>query len=345
MSNDQALKKVLITGGAGFIGSNLVEYLFNRYPDYKLIVLDALTYAGKLDSIPNQIKSSPRFEFWHGNVCNSELVNTLVGKADIVAHLAAESHVARSIFDNRIFFETDVLGTQTVANAVLKHYGTVERFIHVSSSEVYGTALGVPMTEDHPLNPTTPYASAKAGADRLVYSYWATYDIPAVILRPFNNYGPRQHLEKAIPRFITRALRGKPLTIHGKGTNTRDWLYVEDCCRALDCAMHAELSKIVGQVINIGTGSEVDVLSIGRRVLLKHETRIEFVGERPGQVERHCASTEKAEALLGWRAEISFDQGLERTIDWYTENQDWWKEQIWMETVQIRTKTGEIEYH
>ena len=345
MSNDQALKKVLITGGAGFIGSNLVEYLFNRYPDYKLIVLDALTYAGKLDSIPNQIKSSPRFEFWHGNVCNSELVNALVGKADIVAHLAAESHVARSIFDNRIFFETDVLGTQTVANAVLKHYGTVERFIHVSSSEVYGTALEIPMTEEHPLNPTTPYAAAKAGADRLVYSYWTTYDIPAVILRPFNNYGPRQHLEKAIPRFITRALRGKPLTIHGKGTNTRDWLYVEDCCRALDCAMHAELSKIVGQVINIGTGSEVDVLSIGRRVLLKHETRIEFVGERPGQVERHYASTEKAEALLGWRAETSFDQGLERTIDWYTENQDWWKEQIWMETVQIRTKTGEIEYH
>ena len=339
------MKTILITGGAGFIGSNFVEYLFNKYPDYKLIVLDALTYAGKLDSIPEEIKSSSRFEFWHGQVNNSELVNALVGKANTVVHLAAESHVARSIFDNRIFFDTDVLGTQTVANAVLKHYEAVERFIHVSSSEVYGTGLEIPMTEEHPLNPTTPYASAKASADRLVYSYWATYDIPAVILRPFNNYGPKQHLEKVIPRFITRALRGKPLTIHGTGTNTRDWLYVGDCCRALDCAMHVELERVKGQAINIGTGRELDILSIAKRIQDRYESRIEFVGERPGQVERHRSSTEKAQALLGWRAEAAFDEGLEQAITWYAKNQDWWKEQIWMETVQIRTKTGEIEYH
>ena len=339
------MKNLLITGGAGFIGSNLVGYLFDRYPDYKLIVLDALTYAGKLDSIRDEIKSSPRFEFWHGNVCNGELVNALVGKADIVAHLAAESHVARSIFDNRVFFETDVLGTQTVANAVLKHYETVERFIHVSSSEVYGTALEVPMTEEHPLNPTTPYAAAKASADRLVYSYCATYDIPAVILRPFNNFGPRQHLEKVIPRFITRALRGKPLTIHGTGTSTRDWLYVEDTCKALDSAMHVELGRVRGQAINLGTGNDLDILSIASRIQKRYDGRIEFVGERPGQVERHLSSTEKAQALLGWRAEASFDEGLERTIDWYAKNQDWWREQIWMETVEIRTRTGEIEYH
>jgi len=339
------MKTILITGGAGFIGSNFVEYLFNTHPDYRLIVLDALTYAGKLDSIPEEIKSSPRFEFWHGNVCNSELVNDLVGKADIVVHLAAESHVARSIFDNRIFFETDVLGTQTVANAVLKHHDTVERFIHVSSSEVYGTASEIPMTEEHPLNPTTPYAGAKAGADRLVYSYWVTYDIPAVILRPFNNYGPRQHLEKAIPRFIARALRGKPLAIHGAGTNTRDWVYVEDCCKAMDRAMHAKLERIRGEAINIGTGRELDILSIAKRIQQKYEIPIEFVGDRPGQVERHCGSTEKAQALLGWRAGTSFEDGLERAVDWYSKNEDWWKEQVWMETVQIRTKTGEIEYH
>ena len=339
------MKNLLITGGAGFIGSNLVGYLFDRYPDYKLIVLDALTYAGKLDSIRDEIKSSPRFEFWHGNVCNGELVNALVGKADIVAHLAAESHVARSIFDNRVFFETDVLGTQTVANAVLKHYETVERFIHVSSSEVYGTALEVPMTEEHPLNPTTPYAAAKASADRLVYSYCATYDIPAVILRPFNNFGPRQHLEKVIPRFITRALRGKPLTIHGTGTSTRDWLYVGDTCKALDRAIHVELGRVRGQAINLGTGNDLDILSIASRIRERYDGRIEFVGERPGQVERHLSSTEKAQALLGWRAEASFDEGLERTIDWYAKNQDWWREQIWMETVEIRTRTGEIEYH
>ena len=339
------MKTILVTGGAGFIGSNFVEYLFKKYPDYKLVVVDALTYAGKLDSISEKTKSSSHFEFWHGNVCNSDLVNTLVGQADIVVHLAAESHVARSIFDNRIFFETDVLGTQTVANAVLNHYKTVERFIHVSSSEVYGTAAEIPMTEEHPLNPTTPYASAKAGADRLVYSYSVTYDIPAIILRPFNNYGPKQHLEKAIPRFITRSLLGKPVTIYGDGANTRDWLYVEDCCRALDRAMHVELDKIKGQAINVGTGNELDILSVAKRVLLREEAPVKFVGERPGQVQRHCASTEKAQALLGWRAETSFDEGLERTIDWYTKNQDWWKEQIWMETVQIRTKTGEIEYH
>ena len=339
------MKTILITGGAGFIGSHLVEYLFDRHPDYRLIVLDALTYAGKLDSIPDEIKGSPRFEFWNGNINNSELVSTLVSEADIVAHLAAESHVARSIFDNRIFFETDVLGTQTVANAVLKHYRTVERFIHISTSEVYGTALEIPMTEEHPLNPTTPYASAKASADRLVYSYWVTYDIPAVILRPFNNYGPRQHLEKVIPRFITRALRGKPLTIHGSGASTRDWLYVEDCCKAIDSAMHVELGKIAGEAINLATGRELDILSIAKRVQKKYECRIEFVEERPGQVERHRGSTDKAQALLDWHAETPFDEGLGRAIDWYSKSEDWWKEQVWMETVQIRTKTGEIEYH
>ena len=339
------MKTILITGGAGFIGSNLVEYLFNKYPDYRLVVLDALTYAGKLDNLPTDIKGSSRFEFWHGDVCNSELVNSLVSQANMVVHLAAESHVARSIFDNKIFFQTDVLGTQTVANATLKHYKTVERLIHVSSSEVYGTASEIPMNEEHPLNPTTPYASAKAGADRLVYSYCVTYDIPAVIIRPFNNYGPKQHLEKVIPRFITRALRGKALTIHGDGSSTRDWLYVEDSCRALDRALHIELDGIRGRAINIGTGKEVDILSIAQRVAQAYETSIEFVGERPGQVERHIASTENAERLLKWRAEISFDEGLGRVIDWYSKNEDWWKEQIWMETVQIRSKTGAVEYH
>jgi dTDP-glucose 4,6-dehydratase len=201
------------------------------------------------------------------------------------------------------------------------------------------------MAEEHPLNPTTPYAAAKASADRLVYSYWVTYDIPAVIVRPFNNYGPRQHLEKVIPRFIARAIRGKPLTVHGSGASTRDWLYVEDCCRGLDRAMHVDLEKIKGQAINLGTGIELDIASIAKRIQERYECRIEFVGERPGQVQRHRGSTEKAEALLGWRADTSFDEGLQRAIEWYANNEDWWREQIWMETVQIRTKTGEIEYH
>ena len=341
-------KSILITGGAGFIGSNFIEYLFRNCPDYKLLVLDALTYAGRLDSIDDDIKNNSRFEFWHGNVCNGELVNALVAQADVVVHLAAESHVARSIFDNRIFFETDVLGTQTVANAVVRNYKTVTRFIHVSSSEVYGTAAEIPMTESHPLNPTTPYASAKAGADRLVSSYCTTYDVPAVILRPFNNYGPRQHLEKAVPRFVTRALRDKPLTIHGTGTSTRDWLSVTDFCRALDRAMHVDLDGLRGQVINIGTGRECDILGLARLVLSKLGKTgdlIEFIGERPGQVDRHCASTLRAKELLGWQAEITLDEGLGETIAWYVRHQDWWREQTWMETVQIRTKSGEVEHH
>src|SRR4030067_192534 len=236
------MKTILVTGGAGFIGSNLVKDLLRNYPDYKVVVLDALTYAGSLDNFPSEIRNNSHFDFWQGNVMNSEIVGELVDKADIVFHLAAESHVARSIYDNKKFYDTDVLGTQTVANAVLK-YG-VERFIHISTSEVYGTALTVPMAEDHPLNPTSPYAAAKTGADRLVYSYWVTYDIPAVIIRPFNTYGPNQHLEKAIPRFITSAIMDEPLTIHGSGDNTRDWNYVEDVCRALDKAMHTSLVKV-----------------------------------------------------------------------------------------------------
>jgi len=346
--DSKKLKTILITGGAGFIGSNLVEYLFTRYPNYRLLVLDALTYAGKLDSLPQGIKGSPRFEFWHGNVCNGELVNALVSQASVVVHLAAESHVARSVYDNRVFFETDVLGTQTVANAVVKHYRGVERFIHVSSSEVYGTGIEIPMTEGHPLNPATPYASAKAGADRLVYSYVITYDIPAVIIRPFNNYGPHQHLEKVIPRFITRALRDEPLTIHGPGTSTRDWLFVEDSCAALDRAMHVDLERIRGRAVNVGTGRELDILTIARRVLQalgKPDTLMTFMRERPGQVARHCAATQTARELLGWEAQTSFEAGLDRTIDWYRNNREWWKEQVWMETVQIRTKSGEIDYH
>src|SRR5947209_3547530 len=197
-------RRILITGGAGFIGSNFVRYILNTYPDYTVTVLDALTYAGNLDNFDDRTKEDPRFIFWQGNVQNGEMVSELVAQCDAVVHFAAETHVARSIYDNTTFFQTDVLGTQVIANAVLKH--KIERFIHISTSEVYGSAEYDPMDELHPLLPTTPYAGAKCGADRLVYSYYVTYGIPAVILRPFNNYGPHQHLEKVVPRFITSAL-------------------------------------------------------------------------------------------------------------------------------------------
>jgi len=342
------LKTVLITGGAGFIGSNFVRHLYNKYPEYHLIVLDLLTYAGNPENIPTEIKDSPRFEFWYGNVNNAGLVDMLVSKSDVVVHFAAESHVARSIFDDRIFFETDVLGTQTVASCVLEHFNKVERFIHISTSEVYGTALTSPMTEDHPLNPMTPYASAKAGADRLVYSYWATYDLPAVIIRPFNQYGPHQHLEKVIPRFITSALMNEPLTVHGDGTSKRDWAYVSDTCAGIDAVLHADLAKVKGQVFNLGSGFDLDVLSIAKQILNimdKPESLIEYIGDRPGQVQHHISSTNKAIELLGWQSETSFETGLLKTIEWYSANQDWWKKLSWMKHVPIKTRKGGVEYY
>ncbi len=234
------MKTILVTGGAGFIGSNFVRYLYRNYPQYRLLVVDALTYAGSIQNSPTGALGSDRYEFWYGDVRNGELMDTLVGQSDIVIHMAAESHVTRSIYDNRLFFDTDVMGTQVVANAVTKHRQRVERFIHISTSEVYGTALAPQMDEEHALQPMSPYASAKCGADRLVYSYWATYKIPAVIVRPFNNYGPYQHLEKAVPRFITSCLLREPITVHGDGSAARDWMFVEDHCEALDKLLHMD---------------------------------------------------------------------------------------------------------
>jgi dTDP-glucose 4,6-dehydratase len=231
---------------------------------------------------------------------------------------------------------------------VLKNYKNVERFVHISTSEVYGTALETPMTEEHPLNPMSPYASAKAGADRLVYSYWATYDIPAVIVRPFNTYGPRQHLEKVIPRFITSALCNKPLTVHGDGSSRRDWLYVKDTCERLDLVINAPLENLKGEVFNIGAGIDLDILSIAENildVLGRPHSLITFIGDRPGQVRRHISSTEKAEQVLGIKPGRSFDKALENTIKWYEENREWWKPLEWMKDVTIRTKNGRIERH
>jgi dTDP-glucose 4,6-dehydratase len=341
------MKTILVTGGAGFIGSNFVRHMLEKYTSYKVLVLDCLNYAGNPANFNNGVKSSPRFSFWYGNICNPEIVNSLVSQADVVVHMAAETHVARSIYDNAIFFQTDVLGTQVIANAVLKNKN-VERFIHISTSEVYGTALAEPMNEDHPLNPTTPYAGAKAGADRLVYSYYITYGIPAVIIRPFNNYGPYQHLEKVIPRFITSALLDEPLTIHGDGKSLRDWLYVQDHCDALDRIIHADLKKVKGRVINLGTGRDASVETIGHMVLDmlgKSKALLTYVGERPGQVKRHISSTEMAKELVDWQPSTSFEQGLEMTMRWYRDNPEWWEKLLWMRTVPIKQADGRIEYH
>lgn len=342
-------KRILVTGGAGFIGSNFVKYLYHKYSDYQITVLDALTYAGDIENlqIPG-CNGAGRCRFWYGNVRNAELVDTLMADTDIVVHFAAESHVTRSIYDNMIFFETDVLGTQVIANSVLKHADRVQRFIHISTSEVYGSAVTDTMDEEHPLLPASPYASAKCGADRLVYSYWRTYDLPIVIVRPFNNYGSFQHLEKVIPRFITSCLLDEPLTIHGDGIYARDWIYVQDHCQALDLAMHVPIERVRGEVINIGSGVSTSVLDLARlitRNMNVPEPRLSFIGDRPGNVLRHKASTEKAARLLGWTARVGIEEGLDRTIAWYRANYKWWEKQMGLRKIPIVTANGSREYH
>ncbi|MEO0073544.1 MAG: GDP-mannose 4,6-dehydratase, partial [candidate division WOR-3 bacterium] len=321
------MKTILVTGGCGFIGSNFIRYWFDRHPDWRILNLDLLTYAGSPDNIPDRILGDrDRYEFWYGNIGNPDLTSALVSRSQLVVHFAAESHVARSLYDNRVFFETDVLGTHAVANAVVKHKDTVELFVHISTSEVYGTAVTEPMTEEHPLNPMSPYAAAKAGADRLVYSYIQTYGIPATIIRPFNQYGPNQHLEKAVPRFVTCALRGRPLELHGGGAASRDWMFVEDLCRRIEQVIYRR-DREVGEIINIGSGEAVSVRDVARtilRLLNMSEHRCVDIEDRPGQVAKHISSREKANRLLGQCEMTPLEQGLKRTVEWYRANPEWW---------------------
>jgi dTDP-glucose 4,6-dehydratase len=335
------VKTILVTGGAGFIGSNFVKYWYDKHPDYRILNLDLLTYAGNPDNIPEHIRDdAERYEFWYGNVCNPDLVSSLVGKSDLIVHFAAESHVARSMYDNRVFFETDVLGTHTIANAVVKHADRVELLVHISTSEVYGTAVAEPMTEEHPLNPMSPYAAAKAGADRLVYSYIETYRIPATIIRPFNQYGPQQHLEKVVPRFITAALTGTPLDLHGGGIARRDWLYVGDLCRRIDKVIEHK-DKAIGEVFNLGSGEVVSIKEIANLVLAhlgKPGAFCSDIEDRPGQVDLHVSSTTKATEVLDVEPGRPFKQGLIETIEWYRANEDWWRKANWMRHANVGSK-------
>lgn len=341
------MKTILVTGGAGFIGSNFVDFIFRKYPSYRLIVLDLLTYAGDIENISSEIRNSDRFEFWYGDINNLDLVSDLIGRADIVVHFAAETHVARSLYSQRVFFVTDVLGTQSVANAVLKHAERIDRFIHISTSEVYGTAEYEPMDELHPLNPTSPYAAAKAGADRLVYSYVLTHDIPGVIIRPFNNFGPRQHLEKVVPRFITSCILGEPLTIHGDGSASRDWVYAEDTARAIDLAIHAPLASVKGEVFNLGTGRDISVIEIAKVIAAEFglKENFDFMHERYGQVQKHISSTAKAEQVLGFRTGTEFEAGLSKTIQWYVDNRPLWEKHLTMRKVPVKMKDGSLIWY
>jgi dTDP-glucose 4,6-dehydratase len=319
------MKRVLVTGGAGFISSGFVRHLLAATP-YEVVSLDALTYAGNLENLAD-VMAHERLSFVHGDIRDKDLVRQLVGEVDVIVNAAAESHVEKSIEEGASeFVTTNVEGTQILLDAIRET--PVERFILISSSEVYGTAEYAPMDEEHPLNPRSPYAATKAGADRLVYSYFTTYDLPVVIVRPFNNYGPRQHPEKVIPRFITQALSDQPLTIHGDGHASRDWLYVDDDAEAIEAIIAADIDAIAGEVINVATGVDLSVSQIADAVLEavgKPKSLKSYVDERLGQVDRHIGSTDKAERLVGWRARTSFEEGLGRTVEWYRENDGWWR--------------------
>ncbi|MGH3077633.1 MAG: dTDP-glucose 4,6-dehydratase [Gaiellaceae bacterium] len=317
--------RILVTGGAGFISSNVVRHLLDTTP-YEVVSLDALTYAGNLDNL-EEVLAHERLSFVHGDIRDAELVRKVVADVDVIVNAAAESHVEKSIEEGASeFVTTNVEGTQILLDAM--RASPVERFILISSSEVYGTAESDPMDEGHPLNPRSPYAATKAGADRLAYSYFVTYDLPIVILRPFNNYGARQHPEKVLPQFVTSALADRPLTIHGDGHASRDWLFVDDDAEAIEATIAADLDLVAGEVINIATGVDISVNEIADLVLdaLGKSASLKVnVSERMGQVDRHIGSTEKARRLLGWEARTPFAEGLERTVAWYRENEAWWR--------------------
>jgi len=303
----------------------MVRYLLEETA-HEVVTMDALTYAGNLANLADVLEHE-RLRFIHGDIRDLADVTTALEGVDVIVNAAAESHVSKSIEQGGgEFVTTNVVGTQVLLDAMRER--PIERFILISSSEVYGTAESDPMSEDHPLNPRSPYAGTKAGGDRLAYSYWCTYGLPITIIRPFNNYGPFQHPEKVIPRFIIQALTDQPLTIHGNGIASRDWLHVFDTAEAITAACEAPLDAIVGETINVATGIDESVEEIADAILdilgkpssLKHH-----ITDRPGQVDRHIGSTGKALELLGWRSSIPFSDGLKRTVRWYRDNPDWWQ--------------------
>ena len=341
-------RTVLITGGAGFIGSNFTNYWHLNYPDDRIIVLDKLTYAGDLDSIHEALQS-PNVEFLHGDVVDASIVEHCVSKSNLIFHFAAETHVTRSLFDCRDFVLTDVLGTQNLLAAVVRNRSRIQKFVHVSSSEVYGTAEESLMDENHPLNPLSPYAAAKCGADRLVYSFIESYKIPGIIVRPFNNFGPQQHLEKLIPRFVTGALTNEHLIIHGDGSSERDFIFVEDTCRIIETLVENNVNLTsTGHVINLGTGNSISVYDIARKVLAKlpnATSSLKNIEDRPAQVLRHTADQQRLSEIYNLDSLVNFDQGLDLTIEWYKNNEKWWRKRWDSREIEITIADGKKVLH
>lgn len=319
------MRTILVTGGAGFIGSNFTKELL-KDKSCKVIVLDKLTYAGNLDNFSDAVIRNPRFEFIRGDIADRAVVQKAMKRVDAVINFAAETHIDRSIINYDPFVRTDFIGTYILLDEFRKHVR--DRFIQISTSEVYGSAQTVPMSETHPIAPQSPYAATKAGADRMAYSFYKTYHLPIVVIRPFNNYGPNQYPEKLIPFFIANAIENKPLYVYGSGKNTRDWVYVKDCTQALKTILDIDADKIKGEVFNLGSGQEYNVLDIADIILdyfNKPKSLIKKIADRPGHVERLIADTKKVKKILSWQVKTEFNKGIIETIKWYVDNKWWWE--------------------
>jgi len=313
--------RLLVTGGCGFIGSNFIHRMLEKYPTYQIVNLDKLTYAGNPANLKD-IEDNPNYSFVQGDICDSRVVNEVMKGIDYVVHFAAESHVDRSIEDGSVFVITNVLGTNTLLQSALAH--NIKKFIHISTDEVYGSIKEGSFTETDNLNPSSPYSSSKAGSDLLAMSYYTTYGLPVCITRCTNNFGPYQYPEKLIPFFISRLMEGKKAPVYGTGLNIRDWIYVEDHCSAVDFVLHNGSN---GEIYNIDGGNELTNLEITYRLLKmlgKDESSIEYVEDRKGHDFRYSLDGGKLDKM-GWQPEYDFNTALEQTVKWYVENRWWWE--------------------
>ncbi|MEA1926141.1 MAG: dTDP-glucose 4,6-dehydratase [Patescibacteria group bacterium] len=316
--------KLLVTGGCGFIGSNFIHYILKKYPDHKIVNLDALTYAGNLENLKG-IENNPNYEFVKGDITDKKLVNKLVKDADTIVHFAAESHVDRSILNSDTFIRTNVNGTHTLLETA-KNSGN-KRFHHVSTDEVYGSLEknDSAFNESAPYDPRSPYSASKAASDHLVRAYFHTYDLPITISNCSNNYGRYQFPEKLIPLFATNLIEGGKIPVYGDGKNIRDWLHVEDHCRAIDEIIH---NGKIGETYCVGGDSEKTNMEITRAILKimgREDGEIEYVKDRPGHDRRYAIDFSKIKKELGWEPRISFEDGLRETVEWYKNNKRWWK--------------------
>ena len=317
------MKTLLVTGGCGFIGSNFVRYILSNEKKCRVVNLDKLTYAGNPENL-NDVAADKRYIFVKGDICDEKVVDAIFSdyKPDIVFNFAAESHVDRSIGKPDDFIRADMFGVFTLLEAMKQHGG--ELFVQISTDEVYGSIEKGEFTEEDPLMPSNPYSASKAGGDRLAYSYFVTYKLPVIVTRASNNYGPHQYPEKLIPLFVTNALEDQPLPLYGDGKNVRDWLYVEDHCSALHFIM---TNGVLGEIYNIGGGNEMQNINITKLILdhlNKPESLIRFVEDRQGHDLRYALNIDKLRQL-GWEPKHDFAVGIRRTIDWYVENEEWWR--------------------